>query len=76
MPYHTVPKLPTYYFKTILKNSNLSFKDVFFLQPKIYKNTPTYTNFPMGHHEETICEIFIWAIFSWKRFINNIFYFF
>lgn len=37
MPHHTVPQLPTYYFKTILKNSNLSFKDVFFLQPKIQK---------------------------------------
>ena len=63
--------------ETILKNNNLSFMDKHFLQlvgPAMgIKAAPPHANLFMGHHEETIREAFIWAIFFWKRFIDDIF---
>ena len=37
------------------------------------KAAPPYVNLFMGRQEETIRETFIWAIPSWKRFIDDIF---
>ena len=63
--------------ETILKSNNLSFMDKHCLQlvgtTMGTKAAPSYANLLMGRYEETICEIFIWAILFWKRFIDNIF---
>ena len=37
------------------------------------KATPPYVNIFMDENEETVREVFIWAILFWKRFINDIF---
>ena len=61
----------------ILKNSNLSFREKYFLQlvgtVMGTKATPPYANLFMGRHKETIWEAFTWAISFWKRFIDDIF---
>ena len=63
--------------ETILKNSNLSFRDRHFLQlvstAMGTKAALPYANHFMDHHEETIWETFIWAIPFWKRSIDDIF---
>ena len=63
--------------ETILKNSNLSFRDRHFLQlvstAMGTKAALPYANHFMDHHEETIRETFIWAIPFWKRSIDDIF---
>ena len=63
--------------ETILKSNNLSFMDKHFLQlvgtTMATNAAPTYANLFMGRHEETIREVFVWAIPFWKRFIDDIF---
>ena len=62
---------------TILTNNNLSFMDNYFLQlvdtAMGAKVAPAYAKLFMSCHEETIREAFIWTIFFWKRFIDDIF---
>ena len=61
----------------ILTNNNLSFMDNYFLQlvdtAMGAKVAPAYAKLFMSCHEETIREAFIWTIFFWKRFIDDIF---
>ena len=63
--------------ETILQHNNLSFMDKHFLQlvgtAMGTKAAPSYANFFMDRHEETIREAFIWPIPFWKRFIDDIF---
>ena len=62
--------------ETILKN-NLSFMDKHFLQlvgtAMGTKAVSPYANLFIGRHQETICEVFIWAFLFWKTFIDDIF---
>lgn len=65
---------------TILKNNNLSFLDLHFLQvvgtAMGTKMAPPYSNCFMGRQEEKIRENFISLLLFWKRFIDDIFFIF